>query len=81
MSSPRIVNVQEAKTRLSMLLREVESGEEIAIARGGKVIARLVRFEPESPRRWRIFEGQVAVDDDVFAPMDDVADWEGSVEP
>lgn len=77
----RVVNVQEAKTSLSRLLREVESGEEIAIARGGKVIARLVRFEPESPRRWRIFEGRVLMTDDAFAPMPDPSEWEGDVEP
>ena len=38
----RQVNVQEAKTHLSMLLADVEGGEAIAIARAGKVIAHLV---------------------------------------
>ncbi|MBO0981764.1 type II toxin-antitoxin system Phd/YefM family antitoxin [Microbacterium sp. SD291] len=33
------VNVQEAKTRLSELLRRVEAGEEIVIARSGTPIA------------------------------------------
>ena len=33
------VNVQEAKTRLSELLRRVEAGEEIVIARAGTPIA------------------------------------------
>jgi prevent-host-death family protein len=36
------VNTHEAKTHLSKLLARVEAGEEIAIARSGKVIARLV---------------------------------------
>ena len=36
------VNVHEAKTRLSELLKRVESGEEIVIARSGKPVARLV---------------------------------------
>lgn len=35
------VNVQEAKTRLSELLRRVEAGEEIVIARAGLPIARI----------------------------------------
>lgn len=74
----RIVNVQEAKTHLSRLLREVEAGEEIAIARGGKVIARLVRSQDRPTREWGLFEGQVTADPDVFAPMTDeeAADWD-----
>lgn len=36
------VNTHEAKTHLSRLLARVEAGEEIAIARSGKVIARLI---------------------------------------
>lgn len=36
-----IVNVQEAKTRLSELLSRVERGEEVVIARSGKPIAQL----------------------------------------
>ena len=39
------VNVQEAKTRLSELLRRVESGEHITIARAGHAIARLEPVE------------------------------------
>ena len=37
-----IVNVHEAKTRLSQLLLAVEAGEEVVIARDGDPIARLV---------------------------------------
>lgn len=44
-----IVNVQEAKTRLSELLRRVEHGEEITIARAGTPIARIRAAAP--PRR------------------------------
>lgn len=40
------VNVQEAKTRLSELLRLVERGEEVSIARAGTVIARLQAVAP-----------------------------------
>ena len=36
------VNTHEAKTHLSKLLARVEAGEEIVIARSGKVIARLI---------------------------------------
>lgn len=43
----RTVQVVEAKARFSALLAAVEAGEEIAITRHGKVVARLV---PERPR-------------------------------
>jgi prevent-host-death family protein len=39
----KIVNVHEAKTHLSRLLKRVAAGEEIVIARAGKPVARLVR--------------------------------------
>ncbi len=40
----RTVNMHEAKTNLSRLVEEIENGtsSEIAIARNGKVVARLV---------------------------------------
>ena len=37
----RNITVVEAKSRFSALLAEVEAGEEIAITRHGKVVARL----------------------------------------
>lgn len=46
-----IVNVHEAKTQLSRLLLKVASGEEIIIARDGKPVARLVRFEQPPKKR------------------------------
>jgi antitoxin (DNA-binding transcriptional repressor) of toxin-antitoxin stability system len=36
-----IVTIHKAKTELSKLLKRVEAGEEITIARGDKVVARL----------------------------------------
>jgi prevent-host-death family protein len=75
----RKVNVQEAKTNLSRLLREVEAGEEIAIARSGRVIAHLVRVDEGRKRKWGMFEGQVWCAPDAFDPLseDELADWEG----
>lgn len=43
----RSVPVVEAKTHFSALLAAVESGEEIAITRHGRVVARLT---PDTPR-------------------------------
>lgn len=43
----RTIQVVEAKARFSALLAAVEAGEEVAITRHGKVVARMV---PELPR-------------------------------
>ena len=40
----QIVNVSEAKARFFALLADVESGEEIVIARAGQPIARLTPY-------------------------------------
>jgi prevent-host-death family protein len=45
------VNVHEAKTRLSKLLKRVQLGEEIVIAKAGKPVARLVPFAQHPPAR------------------------------
>ena len=41
MAEPKTVNIHEAKTHFSKLLRRVARGEEIVIARSGQPIARL----------------------------------------
>ena len=43
----RSVQIVEAKAKFSSLLAAVEAGEEIAITRHGRVVARLV---PDTPR-------------------------------
>lgn len=45
------VNVHEAKTHFSALLKKVEAGEEIVIAKAGKPVARLVPAEEPGQRR------------------------------
>ncbi|MCB9740684.1 MAG: type II toxin-antitoxin system Phd/YefM family antitoxin [Deltaproteobacteria bacterium] len=69
----RTVNIQDAKTQLSRLLREVEAGQSIAIARAGRVIAHLVRPAEPTGRQFGGFAGDVTWDDDAFAPLDDAA--------
>jgi prevent-host-death family protein len=45
------VNIHEAKTQLSKLLRRVQDGEEIVIAKAGKPIARLTAIVDHPARR------------------------------
>ncbi len=45
----KTVNIHEAKTRLSQVLMEIESGETYIICRNGKPIAQLTQYKP--PKR------------------------------
>lgn len=74
------VNVQEAKTRLSELLRRVEAGEPVTIARAGQAIARL---EPVAANRRSfaspLVTGLRPIDASVLLePLtdDELRDWE-----
>ncbi len=50
-SSPRIVNVHDAKTHFSRLIDAAHRGETIVVAKGGKPWARLMPLEQPAPRR------------------------------
>lgn len=72
------VNVQDAKTRLSELLKAVEAGETVVIARAGKPIAELRPLQ----RVDLVYGGyDVDVDEQFFAPLpeDELAAWDGAV--
>jgi prevent-host-death family protein len=66
----KTVNVHEAKTHLSRLLRRAQSGEEIVIARGGKPIARLVGVDAPTGRALGRDRGKFTVPEDFNAPLD-----------
>ncbi|HJY25345.1 MAG TPA: type II toxin-antitoxin system prevent-host-death family antitoxin [Actinomycetes bacterium] len=67
--SVTVVSVSEAKTQLSRLLERVAGGEEIAIARRGEVIARLVPTAGRTTRRLAVDEGLFTIPDDFNAPL------------
>ena len=77
--------MHEAKTHLSRLISEVESGEEVTIARNGRPVAKLSPYtECAMPRRPGTGKGQFRVNDDFDAPLpDDVsrAFRDSSIEP
>ena len=59
------LNLYEAKTHLSQLVERAASGEEIAIAKGGKPMARLVPLATVPPeRRLDLLVGQVVERED-----------------
>ncbi len=45
-----LVRIQNAKTHLSRLLRRVEAGEEVVIARGQVPVARLIPIVPQTSK-------------------------------
>lgn len=44
------INVHDAKTNFSRLLRRVEAGEELVISRGGRPVARMIPLEVDVAR-------------------------------
>ena len=77
------VNVHQAKTHLSRLLRRVAEGEEITIARAGVPVARLVAVEhAKNVRPLNMDRGRVWVADDFDAPLppDLLAAFEGETD-
>jgi len=61
----KLTDIDEAKTNLSKLLEQVAAGEEVVIARGGKPIARLTKYqEPEGQRDGGQWRGMVRLGDD-----------------
>lgn len=71
-----IVNVQEAKTRLSELLARVEKGEDVVIARGGHPVAHLTPVETPAPRTFGVLDFHVPASFFEDLPESEVAAWE-----
>ncbi len=66
------VNIHEAKTNFSKLLRRVAAGEEITIAKSGVPVARLVPIAPKhAKRKLGLYKGQIWMADDFDAPLPD----------
>jgi prevent-host-death family protein len=66
----KIVNVHEAKTHLSRLLKRVAAGEEVVIAKAGRPIARLIPFaKTRGNRPLGTEKGRIRVADDFDAPL------------
>lgn len=69
-----VVNIHEAKTNLSKLLRRVERGEKVVIARSGTPVAKLEGYEPAKGNRvFGLGQGKVVIHDNFDDPL---PDWE-----
>ena len=74
------VNVHEAKTHLSRLIKQVEAGEEVIIARNGKPVALLTPLKRSGKRKPGSMKGLFTVPDSFFDPLpeEELALWEGN---
>lgn len=58
------VNTHEAKSRLSELLRRVESGDEVLLARNGVVVAKIIAWPvPHAVRAPGLWKGRIGYGD------------------
>ena len=66
----KTMNMHAAKTHFSTLVAEVESGEEIIIAKAGKPVARLVPLQYKNAlRKPGSMKGRISIGDDFDAPL------------
>jgi prevent-host-death family protein len=75
-----LVNIYEAKARLSALVERAAAGEDVIIGRAGRPVARLTSLEaPKRTVRIGGLKGKFKVPDDFDAPLPDelVAAFEG----
>jgi prevent-host-death family protein len=63
--------VHQAKTNLSRLIKEAESGKEVVIRRGKVPVAKLVAIEAVDEPAACVPTGQVRPEPQVFEPMTD----------
>ena len=73
---PTVVNMHEAKSSLSRLVKRAAAGEDIVIANHGKPVARLTRVpEPRKKNPWGLYKGKIHRAPDFDAPLDDFKDY------
>lgn len=71
-----IVNIHEAKGRLSELVRRAIEGEDVQLARRNRPVVRLQVIENELPTRRRgAWKGLIQFSDDFDAPLEDFEDY------
>jgi prevent-host-death family protein len=64
------INIHDAKTRLSRLVEEAETGEEIVIARAGRPVARLVPIKMKGiQRRKGLLKGKIKISERFYKPL------------
>lgn len=68
------IPLNEAKTRLSELVRRVEAGEEIVLRRGSKPVARLVPERESTLQPPGALRGRIRIAEDFDEPLPEFDD-------
>ncbi len=76
----KLVNILEAKTDFSKLVRQIETGEEdtIIVARYGNPVAKLVAYDKVPvEKRFGVAKGELQYPDDIDECNDEIAEMFG----
>ncbi len=78
----QLVNITEANAQLPALIEKVIAGQEVIIGKGGKPVAKLVRYDRiAEQRRPGALRGKIKIADDFDVLPDDIAKAFGMVDP
>jgi len=77
----KTITIHEAKTHLSRLLREIEAGETIILARNRKPVAKLVPFGGDERRFDALSDTVIRIDESFSDPLDDFTPYMAAEEP
>jgi prevent-host-death family protein len=70
------VNIHQAKTNLSKLIKKVVNGEEVIIAKGNIPLAKLVRLNSPVPKRkLGSAKGSINISSDFDSPLEDFKEY------
>lgn len=58
----QIINIHQAKTQLSKLIKKTSNGEEVIIAKAGKPVAKLTPYKEKlKPRKLDLLKGKIYI--------------------
>lgn len=70
------VNIHEAKTQFSKLVRRVEAGEEIVVRRGREPVVRIAPLRKRGGvRGFGSMKGEIRIGEDFDEPLEDLRDY------
>jgi len=67
-----IINVSEAKAKLSKLVDLAFQGEEVIIAKNNLPLVKLVQYHPKPKRKLGLLQGQIEIPDDFMDEDEEV---------
>jgi prevent-host-death family protein len=71
-----LVNMHDAKSSLSRLVKRAAAGEDIVIANHGKPVAMITGLPKEHGKLpWNIFKGKIEIAKDFDAPLPEFKDY------